>query len=458
MHVKKVAQGLMVGLLALPLAQAPLMAKEATSKSLQHLQGISAAFSSVAKKVMPSVVTVETVYAPRGRQQVNPFFRQAPQQQSPRGSGSGVAYDDEGHIITNAHVIDGAKDIEVVMRDGRRLSAELVGMDPKTDLAVIKVGKGEIPKAGFGNSDEMDVGDWVIAIGNPLGFSHTVTHGIVSAKGRSGLRNDMEGAYENFIQTDASINQGNSGGPLCNLQGDVIGINSMIASQSGGSQGLGFSIPINMALSIVDQLINSGEVKRGFLGVGIKDLTQDLAEQFGYEGHEGAFIDEVVPDSPASRAGLLGGDIVITLDGKKVGSSTQLRNTVSQIAPGTKVDLMIVRDGQKKGMVVTLGSLDQAAGTKDLLGLDVRALDPEELDRYRVENGVMIEGVLEGSPAAQSGLRPKMIVINVDRKPVNRPDDFYRMVSESLKGADDAVLLYVRTSTQGFYLVVKVQD
>ena len=452
-------KGLMIGLLALPLAQGSLVAKEPSTTPLEHLQGISAAFSSVAKKVIPSVVTIETIYELQGRQQVNPFFRQIiPQQQAPRGSGSGVAYDDEGHIITNAHVIDGAKEIEVVMKDGRRLSAELVGMDPKTDLAVIKVDKGEIPKAGFGNSDDMQVGDWVIAIGNPLGFSHTVTHGIVSAKGRSGLRHDMEGAYENFIQTDASINQGNSGGPLCNLSGDVIGINSMIASQSGGSQGLGFSIPINMARSIVDQLITSGEVKRGFLGVLIKDLNQDLAKQFGHEGHEGAFIDEVSPDSPASRAGLKSGDIVVTLDGKKVGTSTQLRNTVSQIAPGTKVQLEIIRDGSKKDVVVTLGSLDQASGTKDLLGLDVRALDPEELERFRVENGVMIEGIQDGSPAAQAGLRPKMIISSVDRKPVHHPDDFHRMVSESLKGDDDAVLLYIRTSTHGFYVVVKVQD
>lgn len=457
-HRKKLSQALLLGALALPWMQTPLQAKETPAAGVQQLLSVSSAFSAVAKKVTPSVVTIETSYEMRGRQPMNPLYRHMIPQQIPRGSGSGVVYDDVGHIITNAHVIEEASEIEVVMKDGRRLKAELVGKDPKTDLAVIKVGKGEIPKADFGDSDEMEVGDWVIAIGNPLGFSHTVTHGIVSAKGRSGLRNDMEGAYENFLQTDASINQGNSGGPLCDIHGAVIGINSMIASQSGGSQGLGFAIPINMARSIVDQLIDTGEVRRGFLGVLIKDLSQDLATQFGYDGHEGAFVDEVSPDSPASRAGLRSGDIIIALEGKKISNSTQLRNAVSQIAPGNEVKLEVVRDGKNKTLTAKLGSLEQVTGAKDLLGLDVRALSPEELERFRVEHGVMIENIDPQSPAAAANLRPKMIISSVDRQPIHHPDDFHRLVGQSLKGDDDAVLLYVRTSTHGFYLVVKVKS
>jgi Do/DeqQ family serine protease len=454
-NMKKIwVNGLALGLLAMPMATSHLEAREKTP--VQHLQSISAAFSNVAEMVTPSVLTIETVYEAQGRQMVNPFFRQMPRRQEARGSGSGVAYDTEGHIITNAHVIEDAKEIEVVLKDGQRLKAELVGTDPKTDLAVIKVNKGEIPEAKYGDSDEMNVGDWVIAIGNPLGFSHTVTHGIVSAKGRSGLRNDMEGAYENFIQTDASINQGNSGGPLCNIMGEVIGINSMIASQSGGSQGLGFAIPINMAKSIVDQLIASGEVRRGFLGVHIRDLDQEMAKQFGYEGHEGAIIDQVGPDTPASRAGLKSGDIVIALNGKKIKNSAMLRNNVSQNVPGSNVTIKVVRDGREKNIDVRLGSLEQATGARDMLGMEVRALSADELERYRVENGVMIENVEQGSAAAKAGLRPKMIISSVDRNPTHHPDDFHRAVGESLKGDDDAVLLYVRTNTHGFYIVVKV--
>jgi serine protease Do len=458
----------MTSLLCLPLALPTLTAEKPTAggrnmgSPIAALEAVSSAFSDVAKRVTPTVVTIETMYRATAQPQ-HPMFRQwAPQRQRqvPRGSGSGVIYDHQGHIITNAHVIADASSMEVVLSDGRRIEATLVGQDPKTDLAVIKVdpSKTDLVKASYGNSDHLDVGDWVIAIGNPLGFSHTVTHGIVSAKSRSGLRNDLEGAYEDFIQTDASINQGNSGGPLCNLYGEVIGINSMIASQSGGSQGLGFAIPINMARRIVDQLINTGEVQRGFLGVLIKDMTLELAQQFGSDSHEGALVDEVMPDGPAERGGIQSGDIVVALNGESIKNSMDLRNNISQTSPESEVNLKLVRDGKTIDLKVKLGSLEKTGNGGDLLGMRVQPMDPQAMERYRVENGVIIEEVAAGSPSSEAGLKPQMVVVSVDRKPVLHPDDFNRLVSESLKGDDDAVLLYVRTATHGFYLVVKVEE
>ena len=439
-----------------PLSLDGIQAKD----DLAKLESVSSAFSLVAENVTPAVVSIETYYNPTNDQQGNLFN---PWQRRPRrgGSGSGVIYDSSGHIITNAHVIEGASDIEVTLSDNRRIKAELVGQDPKSDLAVLKVNDDEDLKlltvARYGDSDKMKVGDWVIAIGNPLGFSHTVTHGIVSAKGRSGLRNDIT-AYEDFIQTDASINRGNSGGPLCNIRGEVIGINSMIASQNGGFQGLGFSIPINMAKRIVDQLINTGEVQRGFLGVAIKDVDQELAREFGLDIHEGALVDEVMPDTPASKAGLMQGDIVVGLNGTQIKSSTELRNRISQTSPKTKVSLAIIREGMDKKIEVVLGSLRQPKNGGDLLGLRVTPMTPQIMEQYRVDNGVMVEVVGNNSPASEAGIQPQMVITSVDHKPVLHPEDFNRLVSESLEGDDDAVLLYVNTTSKGSYLVVKIEE
>lgn len=428
----------------------------ADSTPIERLEQVSDAFTSVAKKVLPSVVSIETVYP--AQVPGHPFFRQFNPQQGPMGSGSGVVYDENGHIITNAHVVQDATEITVTFSEGQKFKAQLVGQDPKTDLAVLKVDEKGLPYTPFGDSDAMEVGDWVLAVGNPLGFSFTVTHGIVSATGRFGLRRDMSGAYEDFIQTDASINQGNSGGPLCNLKGEVIGINSMIASQTGGSQGLGFAIPSNMAKRIVDQLIDTGEVARGFLGVHINDLNSDLAKELNYEGLKGCIVDEVSPDSPAQRAGIESGDIIALLNGEVVENSTDLRNRVSQISPGTDVQLQLMRDGKELALTVILGNLDQFTGRKDLIGIDVRPLQPDELEIYRVNGGVMIENVVEGSPAAEAGLRPEMVITKVDRKPVLHPDDFRKRLQRSLRGEDNAVLLYVKTTSHGFYLVVKVEE
>jgi len=433
----------------------------ADEAAIESLQAVSHAFRNVAKTLTPSVVTIETVYqdAPQD-QQVHPFFRYfGPQQNQPsRGAGSGIIYDKGGHIITNAHVIDGASEIEVVLSDGRRVKTELVGIDTKTDLAVIRfVNYSDFKSAAMGDSDKAQVGDWVIAIGNPLGFSHTVTHGIISAKGRSGLRDASEGAYEDFIQTDAAINQGNSGGALCNLKGEVIGINSMIASQSGGSQGLGFTIPINMARRIVDQLIENGVIRRGFLGVMIKDLDKVLAKQFDFDGFEGAFVDQVSEDSPADKAGIKSGDIIIELEGKKIKNSSMLRNRVSQFAPESKVKMLIYRDGKEKSIDAVLGSLEGGSGQVEVsnLGIKVRPLKEEELSEYPVEQGLVITGVDNNSPGMKSGLQKDMVISTVDRKPVSSVAEFRNLVRDSLQGEDDAVLLYVYTQKHGFYVVVE---
>ncbi len=435
-----------------------LSAKE---QAIESLMAVSHAFREVAKSVTPSVVTIETIYTGRTDQEgeVHPFFRYfGPQQDAPqRGAGSGVIYDLEGHIITNAHVIDGASEIEVVLSDGKRVKTELVGSDPKTDLAVIRfVDYKDFKSAKMGDSDKAQVGDWVIAIGNPLGFSHTVTHGIVSAKGRSGLRDASEGAYENFIQTDAAINQGNSGGALCNLKGEVIGINSMIASQSGGSQGLGFTIPINMAKRIIDQLINNGEIQRGFLGVMIDDINKVLAEQFGFNGHEGAFVDQVSEGSPADEAGLQSGDIILELEGKKIKNSSMLRNQVSQFSPGAKVKMMIFRDGDKEAVDAVLGSLEGLAqGWISSLGIKVRPLNEDELEEFPVEKGLVITTVENNSPGMRAGLQKDMVISTIDRKPISTVGEFRSRVRDSLKGDDDAALLYVYTQKHGFYVVVE---
>lgn len=429
--------------------------------NIKSLLEVSSAFKSVAKRVNPSVVTIEITYKQRqyhGHSQFQPFFRQIPRQEipSPKGAGTGVIYNQEGYIITNNHVVSNAKSIKVKLFDGRKIDAVLVGEDPQTDIAVLKIEEKNIVAAEYGDSDKVEVGEWAIAIGNPLGFSHSVTVGIISAKGRSELRERSENAYEDFIQTDAAINQGNSGGPLCNIYGKVIGINSMIASSSGGSQGLGFTIPINMVKHIVDQLVANGEIKRGFLGVYIKDLDEQLSKHFDYNKLEGAFIESVTFDSPADIGGLKSGDIVLKINEKKIFSSKDLRNIVSMKGPGTKVEMEVFRDGKTKKLSVKIGSQQSAAPkVKTSLGLTVKRASEEILEKFRLKNGVVIENVTAGSPAHKAGLKSGLVIVSVDRRPVEDPGDFFNRVSSSLKGADNEVLLHVRSIQSGFYIVLE---
>lgn len=428
-------------------------------KAIEVLQSVSTAFKDVSKKIKPSVVSIEITYKKNfSQQQMHPFFRQMPQQEipAPKGSGSGVIYNKEGYIITNSHVVKDSQEIQVKLYDGRKIKATKIGEDPQTDIAVLKVEDPNIQTALYGDSDNVEVGEWAIAIGNPLGFDHTVTVGIISAKGRSDLRSPNDKAYEDFIQTDAAINQGNSGGPLCNIKGEVIGINSMIASSSGGSQGLGFAIPINMVKNIVDQLINGGVVKRGYLGVIISDVDEKLARQFGYKEIYGAIIDSVAPGTPAEKGGVQIGDIFMKMNGKKIKNHKDLRNLVSQQDPGSEVIFTIFRMGKKMELKIILGDLEGQFGkAKETLGLKVRPASAEELHNFSVSKGVIIESVQPGSPAYRARLRAGMLIASVDQKKVDSPASFYNESNRSLTGDDNEILLYVKTQNSGFFIVLE---
>ncbi len=449
---------------------------------LENLKQTGLAFRSVAKKVSPAVVfiKVEKDVASRGSQYYfspfgspfdddffRRFFGEPPQRRSPHqepkkrqevGQGSGFLITPDGYILTNNHVVGEADRVKVQMLDGREYKAEIVGTDPGSDLAVIKIDESDLPFLHLGNSEQLEVGDWVLAIGNPFGLSHTLTAGVVSAKGRSGIGlND----YEDFIQTDAAINPGNSGGPLVNLEGDVVGINTAIFSRSGGYMGIGFAIPVNMAKKIRDQLIEHGEVKRGRLGVYIQDMTPELAESFGLDKPEGILVTQIVEDSPAEDAGLKRGDIIIALDGDKVNNVSSLRNRISLTAPGTKVRLDIIRDGREKQVKVKIGELDPDAvsfsgGSNKLsrLGFSLQNLRPDIAEHYGLQEqkGVVITEVETGSLAYQAGLKPGDLVLEINQKAVNTVDDAEKIL-KSMK--DKTVLLLINQRGNTKYVVLK---
>jgi len=329
--------------------------------------------------------------------------RRLPEQRKRRhvqtGQGSGFTISPDGYILTNNHVVGEADRITVKTVDGKELTAKLVGTDPQTDVAVIKVEAEDLPVLPLGDSDSVEVGEWVIAVGNPFGLAHTVTVGVVSAKGRSAV-GIVD--YEDFIQTDAAINPGNSGGPLINLAGEAIGINTAIFSRSGGYMGIGFAIPINMAKKIYTQLVEKGKIDRGFLGIMIQDLNADLAGSFGIEDTDGILVAEVQKGSPAEKGGLRVGDVIVELDGEPVKNVGPFRNKIALTAPGTKVKLAVLREGRRTPLTVRLGELDQTvqaggrgeAGPADL-GFSVQDLTPELATRfgYAGESGVLINEV-----------------------------------------------------------------
>ena len=364
------------------------------------------------------------------------FRRRIPEEKQPkrefyqRGLGSGVIVDaDKGYVLTNWHVVRDADEVEVVLHDGRRLSTEWVRTDKQTDLAILKVKPDRLMEARLGNSDKMDVGDWVLAIGAPEGLPQTVTAGIISAKGRTTGR----GGYENFLQTDASINHGNSGGPLVNMRGQVIGINTAIVSRTGVNEGIGLSIPSNMVKNIMQQLIDSGEVVRGYLGVAIQDVNQGLAESFGLPNTKGALVASVGKDTPAEKAGLRDGDFIMSVDGKPVRSVNDLRNSVAAIKPNTTVELQFYRGGKKRTVKAKIGrqSADFASnfgesfsGTKesktaDRFGLKIATMSDQYAEKFGLESGlkgVVILEVDSDSDAAGKNLEPGDIITHVQGK------------------------------------------
>lgn len=387
-------------------------------------------------------------------------FRQ-PREFRQKGAGSGTIIDKEGHILTNNHVVGEADKIMVKLADGREYEARIVGTDPLSDIAVIKIDADNLPVVPMGNSDQMRIGETVIAIGNPFGLSNTVTMGIISAKGRSNV--DIAD-YEDFIQTDAAINPGNSGGPLVNLKGEIIGVNTAIFTRSGGYQGIGFAVPINMARNVMDQLIEHGTVSRGWLGVLLQDIDNELSQALDLENSKGALVAEVTDGSPAEKAGLKQGDVIVRYGEKQIKNVDHLKNEVGLTLPDTTVELGIVRDGKPMELSVTLGSRptkfasagQPSYGGTNNLGLIVQKLTPELANQYGYQEyrgGVIITNLAPNSPAARAGLRTGHLILEINRQPVNSVSAFEEAVENaSLK---KGILLLVGTPNGARYLILK---
>lgn len=457
----------------------PMSIQAATSET-EILQKTSQAFTSVVKKATPAVVHVrveKTVGAKNYNFQGeeffnNPFFKrffgpefhrqmpQQPQKRKQRGQGSGFIISKDGYILTNNHVVADADTITVTLSDKTRKEAELIGSDPQSDVALIKIDNGnDLPVLPMGDSDALDVGEWVIAIGNPFGLDQTVTVGVVSAKGRSRVGINE---YENFIQTDAAINPGNSGGPMLNINGEVVGINSALFSRTGGYMGIGFAIPINMVKTINDQLKKHGEVVRGWLGVAIQDVDENLAKSFNLEKAHGILVSEVQKDSPAEEAGLKQGDIIVELNGIKMQDVNDLRNRIALIIPDTKAELTIIRNGREKAIDVTIGeqpddfgrAAQPAGDFSEGFGLSFQELTPELAEQlgYEGETGVVVGDVEPDSPAASAGLKPGHLIQEVNRQRVENLQDVKAVIKQSANSK--RMLLRVKSDRFSQYVVL----
>jgi len=379
------------------------------------------------KRVSPAVVNIATKGTVQEQNPLfnDPFFRRffdlpnAPRQREFQSAGSGVIVDaKQGYIITNAHVIENASEITVTLLDNRSLTAKVVGKDEGSDVAVLKVQAANLTAIPIGDSERTEVGDFVVAIGNPFGLGHTVTSGIVSALGRSGI--NPEG-YEDFIQTDASINPGNSGGALVTLDGQLVGINTAILSRTGGNIGIGFAIPSNMMKTVMNQLVKHGEVRRGVLGVNIQTLTPDIAESMELTNTQGALVSQVVEGSAAEKAGLKAGDVVTAINGKPVKDAAGLRNAIGLLGIGDRVDIALLRDGKPRRVTAVIGERDAAAEAQ-AAGLHSGLEGAEFADAQG--GGVLVRSVAEGSPAAQRGLRANDVIIGVGRTRVANVAEF----------------------------------
>lgn len=452
------------------------MARSSTPISLGSF---SNGFSSVLKPALPAVVNIHSSKVVKSRpSQMMPFFndpmfkqffgdqfgqgQQQPQTEREQSLGSGVIITSDGTILTNNHVIEGATDIKVDLADKREFQAKLVGTDAKTDIAILKIEATGLPTLAVGDSAKLQVGDVIFAIGDPFGIGETATMGIVSATGRGGLGIEN---YEDFIQTDAAINPGNSGGAMIDLHGDLIGINTAILSGGGGgNQGVGFAIPINMARSVMDQIVGHGKVVRGYLGLYPQDVTPALAKQFGLSKPGGALVSGLKPDAPAAKAGLRNGDVILELNGQPVESANDLRLRISQTAPGSSVKLEVSRDGKTQDMSVTLGELppdksaEEAPGESTGGGLDgvnVQELTPEtaqELQLAPGTRGVVVETVDPSSAAAAVGLQRGDVIQEVNHKPVHSITEYKDALAAAGK---QPVLLLVNQGGVTQYVVIE---
>jgi serine protease Do len=442
------------------LGAAKVALKVAANPNPVSLGSFSNGFSAIVKPALPAVVGISSSKMVKTQQQMQPFFNdpffrqffgdqfgdqnKKPRTEREQSLGSGVIVTPDGYILTNNHVVDGASDIKVTLSDRRELEAKVVGTDPNTDVAVLKIDATGLPSLTLGDSSKVEVGDVVFAIGDPFGIGETATMGIVSATNR-GLGSAIED-YEDFIQTDAAINHGNSGGPLIDLHGDLIGINTAILpGNGGGNQGIGFAIPINMAHNVMDQLIAHGKVIRGYLGIHIESLTPALAKSFGLQNSNGALVGDVSADGPSAKAGLKRGDVITGLNGQAVEDSNDLRLRISQTAPGTSVRLNIVRDGQQKEISVTLGELpttnEKSSETENsgaaLDGVQVEALTPDIADQLQLPagaRGVVVDSVDQSSAAAEAGLNRGDVIQEVNHKTVTSVSEYEHAIQSAGKG------------------------
>jgi serine protease Do len=484
------------GLAADPRASAVATSAPAAPQASPAIAGRRDSYAEVVKIVAPAVVTIHTAGKARvsptefqggddffrrffGEQfdpgQLNRSPRQAPRGEAPatprsftqHALGSGVVVTSDGYILTNNHVVDGADDIKVEITDGRTMTAKVVGTDVPSDLALLKINATDLHPLAFGNSDTVQVGDVVLAVGNPLGVGETVTMGIISAKGRQTDPDGDNKTYEDFLQTDAPINHGNSGGALVNTKGELVGINSQIASVSDGNIGIGFAIPANMAKHVMDDLRNNGRVRRGQLGVTIQPVTSDLAESLGLKQVGGAIVISVVPDGAADRAGLKQNDIIRSFNGQPVQDINSLRNHVADLGPGASATLVVNRDGTDRDLTV---KLDEVSGTKSArdgsdstapdadkssLGISVEPLTPELASRAGVPrsvHGMLVEGVNPDSRAADAGLQAGDVIEAVNRQPIASADELRAAVKRS---ADRPALLLVNRQGHEHFVTVR---
>lgn len=466
---------------------------ENLSKEIEKLYGEVSVFERslelVAEYVKPSVVSITTVKVfkhptrrfhgeGREKRRRDPFrdffgedffdrFFPGPRNRPPKGEfktkslGSGVIVDKRGYILTNNHVVADMDELKVKLIDKREFDAKIIGTDPLTDLAVIKIEGENLVPAKMGNYDKIKPGQWAIAIGNPFGLTHTISFGVISAIGRSGVGIAQ---YENFIQTDAAINPGNSGGPLVNIKGEIIGINTAIFTRSGGYQGIGFAIPVNMAKAVLRDLIEKGRVTRGWLGVVIQNLDESLAKQFGVDVTEGVLISDVQDDSPAKEAGFERGDILIEFDDKKMVDINELRNTVAQTEVDKQVNVKVLRKGKEKTLTVKIGEQPSdlfgisAYPAGKYLGMTVQDLTKELADSmgYEGENGVLVSSVEQGSPAAQAEIKEGDLIKEVNREKVTNVKEF----KEVLRGADKDkdILLLIRRGMHTRFVIIKSES
>jgi len=438
-------------------AQSPDLSVDATPLSQSDRPVTS--FAPVIRKVSPSVVNIYTNKISRSAQGNGsfqnpnmPFFgmppERIPRQRLESSLGSGVIVSRDGYILTNHHVIEGADQILVALQDNQTpFEARLIGTDPQTDIAVVKIEIQDAPAITLADSDLVEVGDIALAIGNPFGIGQTVTMGIVSAKGRRGM-GIVD--YEDFIQTDASINPGNSGGALVDAKGRLIGINQSILSRTGGNQGVGFSVPINLAKQVMASLVANGRVERGHLGVVVQPVTAELAEAFGLKDKNGALVGEVAAGSPADETGLKPGDVIVQINGKKVEDSADLRLMVAQITPGSEAEVLVVRNGQPRSFKIRIGSLSNPknsrpteSGDSPLAGLDLRDLDPNLRLRLGIPAnlpGAVVSGIEADSTAARAGLQPGDVIFEANQRPVQGTGDFFEAARSA---AADPLLIRV---------------